>query len=349
METFHGRITSTKDALIIFEACRQGVLCRTTRRMVEDEKKILRAGSVYVYDEAESGIKRWTDGKIWSPSKIVGDFLVYQELEMRFPFVKSYDKLNKKTKQRIKNEDLKVQISAKGTFIHRKIGLSKKTITVKLNDSLHHMIIYEDKEGSHNFLYSPCAYVQLLTIEPGVDLVQNEALRRHKVITYNDRPSPKLNKVRGSGDVDMLSPIAVKNECDEKAVDYSISSSTLFTIPPIRSVSLTQTLPANTEALYYVPIQALQETSKVDVSEATLLNVVNLSQENNQQTSTNSDLESVQLIVDGINILQNNGHSLPFNILPAYATVAVRDTAVPNTTVDAVNSDFFGLVDFSRL
>ncbi|PKC10527.1 hypothetical protein RhiirA5_244658, partial [Rhizophagus irregularis] len=65
----------------ILEACRQGVLCRTTRRMVEDEKKILRAGSVYVYDEAESGIKRWTDGKIWSPSKIVGDFLVYQELE----------------------------------------------------------------------------------------------------------------------------------------------------------------------------------------------------------------------------------------------------------------------------
>lgn len=72
---------------------------------------------------------------------------------MRLPFVKSYDKLNKKTKQRIKNEDLKVQISAKGTFIHRKIGLSKKTITVKLNDSLQHMIIYEDKEGSVHLLY----------------------------------------------------------------------------------------------------------------------------------------------------------------------------------------------------
>lgn len=207
--------------------------------------------------------------------------------------------------------------------------------------------------GSHNFLYPPCAYVQLLTIEPGVDLIQNEALRRHKVVTYNDRPAPKLNKVRGSRDVDMLSPIAIKNECDETAVDHSISSSTLFTTPPIRSVSLTQTLPGNTEALYYAPMQTLQETSKVDVSEATLLNVVNLSQENNQQTSTNekqhSDLESVQLIVDGINILQNNGYSLPFNILPAYATIAVRDPAVPNTTVDAVNSDFFGLVDFSRL
>jgi hypothetical protein len=91
--------------------------------------------------------------RIWSPSKIVGDFLVYQELEMRLPYVKSYDKLDKKTKQRIKDEDLKVQISAKGTFIHRKTGLCKKTITVKLNDSLQHMIIYEDKEGTIHVLY----------------------------------------------------------------------------------------------------------------------------------------------------------------------------------------------------
>ncbi|GBC02207.1 hypothetical protein RclHR1_00450042 [Rhizophagus clarus] len=343
METFHGRITTTKDALIIFEACRQGVLCRTTRRMVEDEKKVLRAGSVYVYDEAESGIKRWTDGKTWSPSKIAGDFLVYQELEMRFPFVKSYDKLDKKTKQRIKDEDLKVQVSAKGTFIHRKIGLSKKTLTIKLNDSLQHMIIYEDKEGAHN-LYPPCAYLQLLKIEPGVDLTQNVALRRkHKVVTTDDRSTPNSNKVRESRDVDILFPIAIKNECDEKPVDHS----TLFAIPPIRSVSLTQTLPGITEALYYSPMPTLQESSKVDVPEAKLFNVVNLSQE--QILTDEKQYESVQLVVDGINILQNNGCSLPINILPAYAAVTVRDTAVPNTAVEAVNSEYFGLVDFSRL
>jgi hypothetical protein len=143
----------------------------------------------------------------------------------------------------------------------------------------------------------------------------------------------------------MLSPIAIKNEYDEKAVDYSISS----TIPPIRPVSL----PGITEAIYYSPIPALQETSKVDVPEATLLSVVNLSQENNLQTpiieKRHSNLESVHLITDGINILQNNGYSLPLNIFPAYAAVAVRDTTVPNMTVDAINSDYFGLVDFSRL
>ena len=62
-----------------------------------------------------------------------------------------------------------------------------------------------------------------------------------------------------------------------------------------------------------------------------------MSQENNQQTSTNekqhSNLESVQLIVDGINIWQNNGYSLPLNILPAYAyraTIAVREIAIPD-------------------
>jgi hypothetical protein len=83
----------------------------------------------------------------WSSSRIVGDFLVYQELEMRFPHVKNYDELNEKAKQRIKDENLRVHFSNKGAFIHCKGGLSKKTISVKLNGSMQHMVIYEDKEG----------------------------------------------------------------------------------------------------------------------------------------------------------------------------------------------------------
>lgn len=66
---------------------------------------------------------------------------------MRFPHVKSYDNLNEKVKKRIKDENLKVLISNKGAYIYRKGGLSKKTITVKMNDRMQHMVIYESKEG----------------------------------------------------------------------------------------------------------------------------------------------------------------------------------------------------------
>ncbi|PVH70542.1 hypothetical protein DL98DRAFT_380014, partial [Cadophora sp. DSE1049] len=39
------------------------------------------SGNVFIYEEHSSGIKRWTDGVPWSPSRILGNFLVYCELE----------------------------------------------------------------------------------------------------------------------------------------------------------------------------------------------------------------------------------------------------------------------------
>jgi hypothetical protein len=72
METFYGLVESTTDALLIFEACRSGLLPRAKRRLLEGERRELRSGSIYVFDEKESGIKRWTDGRQWSPSRILG-------------------------------------------------------------------------------------------------------------------------------------------------------------------------------------------------------------------------------------------------------------------------------------
>lgn len=83
IETFYGAIESTADALRVFELCRQGKLGRVRRRLHDAERRQIRSGSVFVFDEAESGIRRWTDGRLWSPSRIHGNFLVYRELEKR--------------------------------------------------------------------------------------------------------------------------------------------------------------------------------------------------------------------------------------------------------------------------
>ncbi|CAJ0761871.1 8730_t:CDS:10 [Entrophospora sp. SA101] len=187
METFHGIINTTKDALIIFaEACRQGVLYRITRRLTDEEKRCLRVGSIYVYDEFESRIKRWTDGKQWSPSRIQGDFLVYHELCARFPDIKKYEDLDDMIKKRIEMENLKYYICNKGTFIHRKDGLFKKTISVKTDGGLNHMVIYENKE--------------LCNIEPSQELILNGALRKNKdmILTFDHLHlplQPKLTKL----------------------------------------------------------------------------------------------------------------------------------------------------------
>jgi Gti1/Pac2 family transcription factor len=71
-----GWIETTGDALLILEAARRGMIPRVTRRLVDSERRMITSGSVFVFDEDESGIKRWTDGFFWSPSRILGNFLV---------------------------------------------------------------------------------------------------------------------------------------------------------------------------------------------------------------------------------------------------------------------------------
>jgi len=81
METYYGHVRSPADAILLFEACRLNVLPRVQRRLSEKERASIRSGSVFVWDEREAGMRRWTDGKSWSASRVSGSFLTYREME----------------------------------------------------------------------------------------------------------------------------------------------------------------------------------------------------------------------------------------------------------------------------
>jgi hypothetical protein len=84
--TWTGFIHSTADAVVVLEACLQGRLSHIPRRPHDRERAtIIVSGNVFIYEENASGIKRWTDGVTWSPSRIMGNFLVYRELNEPFP------------------------------------------------------------------------------------------------------------------------------------------------------------------------------------------------------------------------------------------------------------------------
>lgn len=73
------------DALILFEATLSGSLAHIPRRPHDRERgQLIRSGNVFIYEEHSSGIKRWTDGVAWSPSRILGNFLIYRELDKPF-------------------------------------------------------------------------------------------------------------------------------------------------------------------------------------------------------------------------------------------------------------------------
>uniref|UniRef100_A0A1D1Z7P7 cAMP-independent regulatory protein pac2 n=1 Tax=Anthurium amnicola TaxID=1678845 RepID=A0A1D1Z7P7_9ARAE len=83
METYYGYVKTPQDAILLFEACRIGFLSRIQRRLSEKERSSIRSGSVFVWDEREAGMRRWTDGKSWSASRVSGSFLTYRELESK--------------------------------------------------------------------------------------------------------------------------------------------------------------------------------------------------------------------------------------------------------------------------
>ncbi|TGZ85078.1 hypothetical protein EX30DRAFT_297559, partial [Ascodesmis nigricans] len=81
METYCGHVKTPADAIQLFEACRLGHLPRVQRRLSEKERSHIKSGSVFVWDEREAGMRRWTDGKSWSASRVSGSFLTYREME----------------------------------------------------------------------------------------------------------------------------------------------------------------------------------------------------------------------------------------------------------------------------
>jgi Gti1/Pac2 family transcription factor len=83
--TYYGFIGSTYDALILFEACIAGQVKHVSRRPRDSEREcVIQSGRIFIYEENTSGIKRWTDGISWSPSRILGNFLIYRQLVKAF-------------------------------------------------------------------------------------------------------------------------------------------------------------------------------------------------------------------------------------------------------------------------
>jgi len=79
------RVKTTADALKIFHAVRHNMLPMVRRRLDADERRSIKSGDVFIWEErgnAEAsglGIERWTDSIHWGPSRTRDDFLFYNE------------------------------------------------------------------------------------------------------------------------------------------------------------------------------------------------------------------------------------------------------------------------------
>ncbi|KAJ7272061.1 Gti1/Pac2 family-domain-containing protein [Mycena haematopus] len=75
-------VRNAHDAHVVFEATRQGFLRPITRRLDENERAtLIQSGAVFVWVEEDhaAGLKRWTDGRLWSQSRMREPYLFYDE------------------------------------------------------------------------------------------------------------------------------------------------------------------------------------------------------------------------------------------------------------------------------
>lgn len=79
-------IHSEDDCRFLIQCAKMGRIRRLRARLTDGEKRRIRPGHVYIYNENESGIRRWTDKKVWTPSRLQDSFLVYRDLNG--PFIK---------------------------------------------------------------------------------------------------------------------------------------------------------------------------------------------------------------------------------------------------------------------
>jgi hypothetical protein len=208
--TFTGYVATTQDALLLFEACLTGVLHHVPRRPHDRERShLVRSGSVFIYEENSSGIKRWTDGVTWSPSRILGNFLVYRELDKPFPPGEKKRAMKKATRRPMpagrpgepyprhdsqsysptspsqtfpERPQSELERALVGSLVDsygfKDSGLVKKTMSVTVLGVTHHLVSYYSVEDVIRGSLQPPSMVESLRyIRPRTELTQKQSFR----------------------------------------------------------------------------------------------------------------------------------------------------------------------------
>jgi Gti1/Pac2 family transcription factor len=172
---------------------------------------LIRSGCVFIYEENASGIKRWTDGVTWSPSRILGNFLVYRELDKPFPPGEKKRAMKKNSRARpsrpgepyprsdSKNGTYSPTSASSATFspdrppneMERSLigslvdsygfkadGLVKKTMSVTVQGVTHHLVSYYSVSDVINgHLRTPSQTEALNYVRPRPELTSNQSFR----------------------------------------------------------------------------------------------------------------------------------------------------------------------------
>ncbi|CCC67874.1 hypothetical protein NCAS_0A13160 [Naumovozyma castellii] len=236
--TFKGYVDDEYDAALIIQAVLDGKLGHVPRRLHDAERpQLIVSGNVFVFLEELSGIKRWTDGISWSPSRVSGKFLMYKELNKHYP-----DSINVKgpiplkpkfstTNEQSGNHDNEIPSNNMRQFLpsqnelryypSRYTGFVKKTFSVKFRN--------QEADAWERF--------HVISYYSEVHVAQNQLIRPRDLSYFNDvQLSPNLvsqiEKIT-------LGAIKVNLEKVEKKVENQFKNKNMNNVQPYHVNNIT--------------------------------------------------------------------------------------------------------------
>ncbi|KAI9299508.1 Gti1/Pac2 family-domain-containing protein [Cunninghamella echinulata] len=243
METYIGYIKTPQDALLIFEACRKGQLNRVQRRLSSKERIHIQSGSIFAWDEKEAGMRRWTDGKTWSPSRVLGSFLTYRELDTkRRPRRPSHSSTSSASSHHLHHHHHPYHKSPSSSnsnnnhslCSYKQDGLIKQSFSIctSNNQKLHLISYYNKRDVLNGKLKQPTMdpLLSTLSIPQGLypDLTTLDLSSSSSVVSHHD----ELESQKSSTPPPSLSSSPCTSDEDLIMMDLS-SSSTTSSAPPL--------------------------------------------------------------------------------------------------------------------
>lgn len=138
LKRIKGYIHNNDEALLIIHAVRLGLFKPAYERPSVEEREAITTGSIFCFIESKTGMKRWTDGKIWSPSKILGHFLLYKEVPRHL----SKSALKKEKTPQEYRRKYSYDRNKRMLYVDEEFNLFKKTISLDYCDKTYHVISY---------------------------------------------------------------------------------------------------------------------------------------------------------------------------------------------------------------
>jgi hypothetical protein len=214
--SYRGIVLTSRDALVLFTKAMNGEIAMINRRPHDRERAhSIASGNVFIYCEHTSSIKRWTDGLAWSPSRIIGNFLIYRELIRGFPPGERKRAAKRKRSQEFsagecssqsenqpeaemtKEQERMLVGSLVESYNFKARGLVKKTISVKFGEQTYHLVSYYNiRDAISGVLVQPTQHPHMIDTEIIPGLIQGQSFRFDLDIYGNESPQGNRHSSR---------------------------------------------------------------------------------------------------------------------------------------------------------